>query len=265
MGGRVRHARKLANLTQETLAKACSVTRVAVARWETDVSAPEKHYLQIADACGVNLDWLMKGKGEPRKVGYVDLVQKVPAASKALKKMIGEVIDEKLGSLQQAVRRPLDAIIAKMGRVSNRAFPLMGQAMAKDDQDSRNYEFSAIEPGAVQLTSSSDPRAVCVRGQSGEELARDGQFVIVDATVTNVDIGEPCVILTQDGLGRLKRKARDRDEKRCYGSINAAYPDFVVPPRQVLAELPVVGICLKPGACKTDFETVDEGPPPKTA
>ncbi len=61
---RIRLARRHANLTQLGLAKACGVTRGAVALWESALpehrSRPSLEHMQtISQACGVPFDWLM--------------------------------------------------------------------------------------------------------------------------------------------------------------------------------------------------------------
>jgi len=84
----------------------------------------------------------------------------------------------------------------------------------------------------------------------------------VDVDVTNVSIGEACVVLTKDGLLRLKRRVQDVGKNRRYESINPKYPPFVVSPREVAAEFWVVGTTFT-ATIKSPLETVDEGPPPK--
>lgn len=73
---RIRHARRLAALTQATLAKAVGVGPSAVAQWELPIgTAPTiEHLIEIAVLSGVAFEWLATGRG-PVTLG----AQEIPA------------------------------------------------------------------------------------------------------------------------------------------------------------------------------------------
>ncbi|HKE48344.1 MAG TPA: helix-turn-helix domain-containing protein [Rhodanobacteraceae bacterium] len=63
---RIRHARRLAQHTQATLAKSVGVGPSAVAQWELPSgTAPTiQHLIEIAVSCGVAFEWLATGRGK---------------------------------------------------------------------------------------------------------------------------------------------------------------------------------------------------------
>ena len=62
IGQRIRESRKKAGLTQDALARECSVSRAAVAQWEGDITKPRLDHLQeAAEALGAWLPWLTAG------------------------------------------------------------------------------------------------------------------------------------------------------------------------------------------------------------
>ena len=65
LSSRVRHARKLAELTQAGLAKKVDVGPSAVAQWElpTGTSPTIDHLIEIAVLSGVTFEWLATGRG----------------------------------------------------------------------------------------------------------------------------------------------------------------------------------------------------------
>ena len=62
---RIRHARKLARLSQSELANSLGVGPSAVAQWElpTGTSPTLRHLIEIATTCGVAFEWLSTGRG----------------------------------------------------------------------------------------------------------------------------------------------------------------------------------------------------------
>jgi transcriptional regulator with XRE-family HTH domain len=62
---RIRHARRLARLTQAKLAEAIGVGASAVAQWElpNGTSPTAEHLERIATVCGVSFEWLATGRG----------------------------------------------------------------------------------------------------------------------------------------------------------------------------------------------------------
>lgn len=65
LGTRIRHARRLAALSQSVLAKRMNIGPSAVAQWElpSGTSPTVEHLIQIAAACGVGFEWLATGRG----------------------------------------------------------------------------------------------------------------------------------------------------------------------------------------------------------
>ena len=67
-GEKLKEARKKAGLSQEEFAEKISVSRSAVAKWETDKSYPDIHsLLMVGNLFGVSLDTLIKGDIEIMK------------------------------------------------------------------------------------------------------------------------------------------------------------------------------------------------------
>lgn len=65
LSDRIRTTRRMAKLSQVTLACLCGVGRSAVANWEsaTGVSPASKNLMAIAHAAQVSFDWLATGRG----------------------------------------------------------------------------------------------------------------------------------------------------------------------------------------------------------
>lgn len=76
MAIRIKRLRQRAGLTQEQLARACHVSRSAVALWETDNTKTLKpeHLFAAADALGVDPKYLATGR-EPVASGLTELPQ----------------------------------------------------------------------------------------------------------------------------------------------------------------------------------------------
>lgn len=62
---RIKHARRIAGVTQARLARAAGVGPSAVAQWESPggSSPTVTHLVQIAVSCGVSFEWLATGRG----------------------------------------------------------------------------------------------------------------------------------------------------------------------------------------------------------
>lgn len=60
LGVRLYMARRGARLEQEAIAKACSVSRALVSRWERDLSEPKPSQLRVvAEVTGCSYSWLV--------------------------------------------------------------------------------------------------------------------------------------------------------------------------------------------------------------
>jgi len=66
LSGRIRHARKLARVTQAELARRIGIAPSAVAQWEQPggTSPTVEHLIQIATSCGIAFEWLATGRGD---------------------------------------------------------------------------------------------------------------------------------------------------------------------------------------------------------
>jgi transcriptional regulator with XRE-family HTH domain len=91
MPDRVRHARRLAGLSQADLAKQVGVGPSAVAQWElpTGTSPTVVHLAHIANASGVAFEWLATGRGAIRPSG-----EETPAVESSV--FARDLIEERL-------------------------------------------------------------------------------------------------------------------------------------------------------------------------
>ena len=66
IGGRIARARMLAGyVSRAALGAEIGSSGVSVGRWEAGVTGPGAIFLaRISRACGVSLDWLIRGQGE---------------------------------------------------------------------------------------------------------------------------------------------------------------------------------------------------------
>ena len=66
IGARLKEVRRALNLTQHQLAEILGVSRFAVIKWEKgERDIPTEVYEALATKFGVNINWLLTGKGEP--------------------------------------------------------------------------------------------------------------------------------------------------------------------------------------------------------
>lgn len=69
LGGRIATARTTAGLTQAQLARTLEVSQAELSRWERGRVEPRLGALtKIAEACGVSIDWLVRGDGHETNV-----------------------------------------------------------------------------------------------------------------------------------------------------------------------------------------------------
>ncbi|GAB3368943.1 helix-turn-helix transcriptional regulator [Lysobacter rhizosphaerae] len=94
---RIRHARRIAQLTQAELARRIGVGPSAVAQWELPegTSPTVDHLIKIAALCGTAFEWLSTGRGS-----VTSGEQDVPAVSGS-----GLALDELEDRLLMAFRR----------------------------------------------------------------------------------------------------------------------------------------------------------------
>lgn len=270
IGSRIKELRLKRGLSADQVAEACGVGRSSVFRWEKGESLPTATNLRgLSDLFGVDLDTLTGRQGaidkEVTTGGEPD--QPADKLSKAFEVVLEFAKDFKemsVKDVRELLRdrtNVLTTTLKKMVRYENLPMPLQGVANA-DMGEGRTYDADSGEAGRLMSADADDPRLIAVKGDSAENLARDGQVVMVDTSFTNVAVGEPCIVLTRDGHLRLKRKAKDSNGCRSYDSINPVYPAFQVPAREVVAEFPVCGVFLKPRNLDT-LETVLEAAPPQ--
>ena len=261
VGERIHEWRRKAGLTQAVLAKQCGVSAVSVIAWERGHSKPDRHAVVLANALGVNLHWLLTGEGQPRRGFVVDgpgalRAEAAPAGQAAAPAAESSIIKD---AMEEVLKTgPVERLIAKLPRAANPWMPLVGDAAA-DTGEGRVYDAEG-EPGRFAKMEGDDLRVITARGISAEEFAREGQQVVLDASVRNVPVGELCVVYCRDGSLRIKRKYRDVSGQRCYQSINREFPMFRAAPKDVIAEFPVRGVFTHLRE-KSPVQTVDEGFP----
>jgi transcriptional regulator with XRE-family HTH domain len=104
---RIRHARRLARLTQAKLAESIGVGASAVAQWELPKgTAPTAEHLErIATICGVSFEWLATGRGMA-----VSGTQETPAID-AFQLAADEFEDRLLVAFRRISRRKREAFV----------------------------------------------------------------------------------------------------------------------------------------------------------
>jgi len=72
LSSRIRHARRVAQLTQAALARTLGVAPSAVAQWElpSGTSPTAEHLRETALACSVAFEWLATGRGPVANAGH---------------------------------------------------------------------------------------------------------------------------------------------------------------------------------------------------
>jgi transcriptional regulator with XRE-family HTH domain len=107
---RIRHARRLARLTQAKLAEEIGVGASAVAQWElpTGTSPTAEHLERIATVCGVSFEWLATGRGPA-----VQGVQETPAVE-TYQLAADEFEDRMLVAFRRISRRKREAFVRWM-------------------------------------------------------------------------------------------------------------------------------------------------------
>lgn len=107
---RIRHARRLAGMTQARLADAIGVGASAVAQWElpNGTSPTAEHMERIATMCGVSFEWLATGRGLA-----VSGVEETPAVE-AFQLAADEFEDRLLIAFRRIGRRKREAFVRWM-------------------------------------------------------------------------------------------------------------------------------------------------------
>lgn len=83
VGERIIEQRKLQNISQDQLAKALSVSRQAVSKWENDLSSPDTlNLIQLADILDTDIEYLATGRRSygrrpPVVIKSVETVEKI--------------------------------------------------------------------------------------------------------------------------------------------------------------------------------------------
>jgi len=69
---RIKQSRKLAGLSQRALAAKIGVSAMAVSKWETGQVRPDsQRLLQIADACGVKVGYILRPDSQTVTLGRI--------------------------------------------------------------------------------------------------------------------------------------------------------------------------------------------------
>ena len=77
LGEKIKEARKQCGLSQEQLAEKMSVSRSAIAKWETDKGIPDiSNLIAISDEFGISLDELIKDQSAVKKKIIADSAAK---------------------------------------------------------------------------------------------------------------------------------------------------------------------------------------------
>lgn len=274
MGDRIKAQRRALRLTQADLAKLVGVSLRQLQNWESNQSRPNSDKIRsIAKSLNKPISWVIGSEETQDEVeDTVDLSKLPKPARMVLQHFLdsfrartskyppGTTAGEFRDS-ERSLNAMLDTILDKLAPYKNGPARIIGVANA-DTQEGRIYDADSHEANRVIELASDDPRSIIMRGDSGGDMARDGQEVVIDATSTHVGIGEPCVILTKDGTLRLKRKRKGEGLTARYDSINPAYPAFEVPARDVVAEFPVLAVLIKTREIET-LSTVLEATPDK--
>jgi len=279
-GKRIRQARKEFRMNQTQLARKVGVSLTTISDWETGKTSPSlEHLATLSKVLHKDPAWFIPellgeeaavsgrevGGARGKSLSIVE-IERLIEVLKSARRMASRFLDRRVPVRgagepdESASPGVLNATVLRLPRFENPELPVSGMAAA-DTREGREWTAEAAEPGEAARADAEDPRLVCVRGRSAEEFARDGQHVVIDAASTNVSVGDVCIVLTKDGILRLKRKLPDDGKNRRYESINPAYPPLVVPARDVVAEFPVCAVLTKVRTV-SPVETQDEGSPP---
>lgn len=66
VGARIKKQRESLGLSQEDLARSCSVHKMTVSKWERNESSPEKKIVELSDSLGRSVEWILTGKDDAR-------------------------------------------------------------------------------------------------------------------------------------------------------------------------------------------------------
>jgi HTH-type transcriptional regulator, cell division transcriptional repressor len=111
LGGRITHARDLANLTVEDAASRIGVTTETLSEWETDRSEPRANKIMtLAGVLGVSPAWLISGTGDaPQSQGM----------SVAVDEMKGEI--NRLRELAQQIATSVESLESRLETLTRAA------------------------------------------------------------------------------------------------------------------------------------------------
>ncbi len=126
IGERIVALRTKQNITQAQLAKILDISRQAVSKWESDLSAPDTlNLIKLADVLDTDVEYLATGKPSPSPllrppvvIKQVETVEKIVEKEKLVRV---EVPVEKLVEVEKIIEKP---VIKRLYRTRYRRNPL---------------------------------------------------------------------------------------------------------------------------------------------
>ena len=121
---RIRHARRLARLSQSELSSYVHVARSAVAQWERrdGVTPTVRHLIDIAIATNTGLEWLATGRG-PIHADYPNLISDAPLEVIQLHQAQNTLEQRSLAAIRALPVREAQAVVEMMEVIAAQRLP----------------------------------------------------------------------------------------------------------------------------------------------
>ena len=121
---RIRHARRLARLSQSELSSYVHVARSAVAQWERrdGVTPTVRHLIDIAIATNTGLEWLATGRG-PIHADYPNLISDAPLEVIQLHQAQNTLEQRSLAAIRALPVREAQAMVDMMEIIAAQRLP----------------------------------------------------------------------------------------------------------------------------------------------
>ena len=212
IGTRIRHARKLRNLTQEDVAKHFGISRVSVAQWEGRGNSPEPDKIPgLARLLSTTSDWLLEAKGSAPTADDIRDLERTPIEDRWEE---SEQPDERgydIENYQPRKEGGIPELDAKAGAGEGAIGEVLVLPMESGTKSAHKIIDEWVIPTDYLRDAVRDPSRAVVMGIQGDSMLPNyapGDKVVVDLTEHELRVDG--VYLISDGWSapQIKRLQR---------------------------------------------------------
>lgn len=209
---RIKYTREIKNLSQNDVATRAGISQPTYFKIESGLTKKPRNILELAQALGVNPTWLATGKGEMHAKSSIDGQPLSEVVVKNVEFWEGEAAPD-----DDEFEVPYYKDIELLGGDGR---------LPSTDDGRRKIKYGLT---AARTSGASPNHVICLtlRGDSMEELIRDGSMVAVDRSKTDIREGK-IYAFSHGELLRIKYLIKRPDGSLLIRSHNPKYADEIV-------------------------------------